>query len=226
MSDNDKKIGLFGGTFNPVHFGHLRAICEVVEGFPLDECYLVPAAVPPHKTTGGVADAKDRLKMLRLAICGHSDLTVSDVELKRPGLSYTIDTVRFIRTHIPTDARLYLIVGLDAFLEFNSWKSYHSLLESVAIIVISRPGPERNRISENWKTLESYLKNVISDEYTVSGACPVFTHPQFLPIYTFAVTMLDISSSKIRDLIRRGRSIRYLVPQKVSDYITARGLYL
>ena len=209
-----------------MHFGHLRAICEVVEGFPLDECYMVPAAIPPHKTTTGVVDAEDRLEMLRLATDDCSALTISDVELKRTGLSYTIDTVRFIRGSMPADTRLYLIVGLDAFIEFATWKSYRSLLESVAFIVISRPGPERYQISENWRILEGYLKNVISSEYTVSGACPVFTHPQFLPIYTFAVTMLDISSSKIRNLIHQGRSPRYLLPRKVGDYITARGLYI
>jgi nicotinate-nucleotide adenylyltransferase len=226
LNNDDKKIGLFGGTFNPVHFGHLRAICEVVEGFPLDECYMVPAAIPPHKTTDGVVGAEDRLEMLRLAIADHNDLSISDVELKRPGLSYTIDTVRYIRSLMPADSRLYLIVGIDAFLEFNTWKSYRSLLKSVTFIVISRPGPERYRISDSWKQLKDYLRDVISNEYTGSGACPVFTHPQFLPIYTFTVTMLDISSSKIRNLIHQGRSPRYLLPKKVGDYINARGLYV
>jgi nicotinate-nucleotide adenylyltransferase len=226
LSEKKKKIGLFGGTFNPVHFGHLRAILEVMEGFPLDECFIVPAAIPPHKTTDNMVDADARLEMLRLAIDGHSDLQVSDVELKRSGPSYTIDTVRHFRAQLPEDTRLFLIVGLDAFLEFETWKSHRYLLETVAFIVISRPGTNWKRMSDKWQILKDYLRSEISNKYAGSGTCPVFTHPRLLPIHAFTVTMLDISSSKIRDLIRRGCSPRYLVPGKVMEYITARGLYL
>ncbi len=226
MSEIKKNIGLYGGTFNPVHFGHLRAAMEVAEGFPLDECYLVPAAIPPHKTTGDMVDADARLEMLRVAVAGHPRLKISDAELIRSGPSYTIDTVRHFKAQLPGNASLFLTVGLDAFLELHTWKSHRSLLENVAFIVTSRPSPKQKPHSDKWQMLKDYLSNVISDEYTGSGACPVFSHPHFLPIHAFNVTMLDISSSKIRDLIRQRRSARYLVPGKVLDYINARGLYL
>lgn len=226
LSQIKKNIGLFGGTFNPVHFGHLRAVLEVAEGFPLEECHLVPAAIPPHKANDDMVAADARLKMLRMAVSGHPCLKISDVELKRSGPSYTIDTVRHFKAQLPEGGILYLIVGLDAFLELDTWKSHRSLLKTVAFIVTSRPSPEPKRNSEKWHILTEYLSNVISDEYVGSGACPVFSHPYFLPIHTFDVTMLDISSSKIRDLIRQKRSARYLVPGNVLDFINVRGLYL
>ena len=106
MSDTKKNIGLFGGTFNPVHFGHLRPVLEVVEGFPLDECY--------HKAAGDMIAAGTRLEMTRLAVSGHPGLNVSDVELKRSGPSYTVDTVRHFKAQLPGDTRLFLIVLLAA----------------------------------------------------------------------------------------------------------------
>ena len=226
MSDTKKNIGLFGGTFNPVHFGHLRTVLEVVEGFPLDECYLVPAATPPHKAAGNMIAAGTRLEMIRLAVSGHPGLNVSDVELKRSGPSYTVDTVRHFKAQLPGDTRLFLIVGLDAFLEFDTWKSHRALLETVTFIITSRPAPQQAQNIDNWQSLNDYLRSVISTEYVASGACPVFSHPNLMPIHAFDVTMLDISSSKIRALIRQGYSTKYLVPDKVIDYITVRGLYL
>lgn len=226
MSNTIKNIGLFGGTFNPVHFGHLRTVLEVMEGFPLDECYLVPAATPPHKTTGDMVAANTRLEMIRLAVSGHPGLKASDMELKRPGLSYTVDTVRHFKSQLPEETHLFLIVGLDAFLEFDTWKSHRTLLKTVTFIITSRPDPQQKKNLEKWQTLKDYLSRIISTEYVASGACPVFSHPLFLPIHAFDVTMLDISSSKIRALIRQGYSTRYLVPDKVIDYITVRGLYL
>jgi nicotinate-nucleotide adenylyltransferase len=226
LSEIKKNIGIFGGTFNPVHFGHLRAALEVAEGFPLDECHLVPAAFPPHKTIDDMVAADARLEMLRMAVSGHPSLKISDVELKRSGPSYTIDTVRHFKAQLPGDAILFLIVGLDAFLELDTWKSYRTLLETVAFIVTSRPSPAQNRNSKKWQILKNYLNKIISDEYVGSGACPVFSHPDFLPIHTFDVTMLDISSSKIRELLRLRHSARYLVPGNVLDFINIRGLYL
>ncbi len=136
------KIGLFGGTFNPVHFGHLRAALEVREGFGLKQVVLIPAAVPPHKERGGVAAAADRGAMLTLAVEGCSALAVSDVETRRPGPSYTIDTVRHFRCSLPADTEILLVVGLDAFLEIDSWKSFRELLGLVPVIVLSRPGSD------------------------------------------------------------------------------------
>ncbi|MGA8020082.1 MAG: nicotinate-nucleotide adenylyltransferase [Desulfobacterales bacterium] len=219
-------IGLFGGTFNPVHIGHLRAALEVMEKFPLDECYLVPSATPPHKAAGNLVDANIRYDMIHRAVAGQAGLKVSDIELKRAGPSYTVDTIRLFRATLPKSDRLYLIVGLDAFLELDTWKSYRTLLKSVAFIVMSRPERGLERSSERWRTLNDFLCHVISEEYTGSEQRSVFSHPQLMPIHVINVTLLDISSSKIRKLIRSGCSVRYLLPAEVLDIVHSRGLYV
>jgi nicotinate-nucleotide adenylyltransferase len=219
------RIGLFGGTFNPIHIGHLRAAIEVVEGFPLDECRLVPSATPPHKMAGGLISAQIRYDMIRRAVAGQTGLKVSDIELKRPGPSYTADTVRLIRETLPETAHLYLIVGLDAFLEIDTWKSYRSLLESTAFIVMSRPERGLERASERWQALNDFLHRSISSQYAGSINGSVFSHPRLKPVHVFNVTMLDISSTKIRQLIRLRRSVRYLLPAEVLDIIANRGLF-
>ena len=199
------RIGLFGGTFNPVHIGHLRAALEVVEKFPLDECYLVPAAIPPHKAAGDMVDANIRYDMICRAV---------------------VDTVRLFGEKLSDTDRLYLIVGLDAFLELDTWKSYRTLLKSVAFIVMSRPERGLERSSERWQALSDFLCHVISDEYIGSEERSVFSHPQLMSIHVINVTMLDISSSKIRELIRNGCSARYLLPAEVLDIVYSRGLYV
>lgn len=218
-------IGLFGGTFNPVHIGHLRAALEVTQGFPLDECYLILSATPPHKAAAGLIDATVRYEMLCRAVAGCDKLKVSDIELKRPGASYTVDTVRLFREMLPDTARLYLIVGLDAFLELDTWKSYRTLLKTVAFIVMSRPERGLQWPSERWQALDRFLRAAISEEYVGSTERSVFSHPLLMPIHLFDVTMLDISSSRIRELIRSDRSVRYLLPTEVFDIVSSRGLY-
>ena len=172
-----KRIGLFGGTFNPIHRGHLQVIQEVMEAFSLDQIKLIPAALPPHKESGGVADAQDRLQMIRLAVANYPALTqtvtVSDVELKRPGPSYTIDTVRYFMQVLSENSRLFFILGLDAFHEIDTWKSYLDLFELVPFIVMARPGVYRHDGDLKWEILEKYLKSKISDAYrfSVSQSC-------------------------------------------------------
>lgn len=219
------RIGLFGGTFNPIHVGHLRSVLEVADGFPLDQCHLIPAAIPPHKDAGQMVAAEARLEMLRLALAGQNKLKVSDVEINRSGLSYTIDTVQHFMTRLPESARLFLIVGLDAFLELDTWKANRDLLRSVGLIVMSRPLPDLQRVSERWQAIQDYLTGTFSAEYTGSPARSVFVHPRWKPVHVFNVTLLDISSSVIRETIRSGRSVQYLLPPAVADYIKNRGLY-
>jgi len=220
------RFGLFGGTFNPVHQGHLRAAVEVREGFELEEIFLIPAALPPHKIPGEVADAGDRLHMLKLALEDTAGLSVSDVELKRSGPSYTIDTVNYFKSALPEKSQIYLIVGLDAFLEIDSWKSYEELLVQVPIIVINRPKTDRRSSSVGWELMDDYLKSNISEDYKFSELQSCYLAGDKQPIYIFEVTALDISSTRIRSLIKEGRSIRYLVPRKSAEFINSRGLYL
>ena len=220
------RFGLFGGTFNPIHLGHLRAALEVKEGFELEEIFLIPAALPPHKLPGEVVDAGDRLHMLNLALEDTTGLSVSDVELKRSGPSYTIDTVTHFKRALPEKSQIYLVMGLDAFLEIDSWKSYEALLEKVPIIVMNRPETDRRLSSVGWERMDDYLKSSISGDYKFSQLRSCYLAADKQPIYIFEVTALDISSTRIRSLIKEGRSIGYLVPRKAAEFINSRGLYL
>lgn len=220
------RIGLFGGTFNPIHFGHLGAALEVKEYFALDKIHLMPSALPPHKEPGGVADAKDRLEMACRAVSDYPDFLVSDIELKRPGTSYTIDTVYHFKSFLPKDTGIYLIMGIDAFLEIDSWRSYPDLFMLIPFIIMARPGPEDNAGAPTWKTLENYIYSRISDGYKFSYAKSCYVHAAKQPVFIINVTPRDISSTKIRQFIKNGMSIHSLVPEKVEGFIKAKGLYL
>ena len=219
-------IGLFGGTFNPVHIGHLRAALEVKEGFDLDQVILIPAALPPHKMPGEVADAADRLHMLNQALEDSPGLTISDVELKRSGPSYTIDTVQHFKHTLPDQSRIYLIMGMDAFLEIDTWKSYDELLLQIPFIIINRPKSGSAASDSGWKFMENFLASKISADYVFSESQSCYRAQNKQPIYVFEVTSLDISSTRVRNLINTGRSTEYLVPQKVAEFINSKGLYL
>src|SRR5712692_1998404 len=132
------KIGLFGGTFDPIHWGHLRSAEEVREAFRLDRIIFIPASIPPLKIKAQTTAAADRLKMVRLAIAKNSGFAVSGVELSRPGKSYTIDTLHYFAGKRPGDA-LYFILGMDAFREIGMWKDFQELFPLSHFIVTSRP---------------------------------------------------------------------------------------
>ena len=220
------KLGLFGGTFDPIHIGHLRAALEVKQGFGLDQIVIIPAAVPPHKKGHQVTDATDRLKMVELGVSGYSGFSVSDAELQRAGPSYSIDTINHFKTASDKDSEIFFISGLDAFLEIDTWKSYKELLRQIAFIVIARPMFDGEDITSRWTRLEDFIKDKISSDYQFSESSACFVHSGAKPIYTFDVTSLDISSTRIRELVKTGQPITYLVPESVEKYVKSRGLYL
>jgi len=220
------RFGLFGGTFNPVHLGHLRAALEVKEGFELEKIFIIPAALPPHKLPGEVVDAGDRLHMLNLALEDTAGLSVSNVELQRSGPSYTIDTVNHFKSVLPEKSQIYLVMGLDAFLEIDSWKSYRELLVQVPIIVINRPQTDRRLSRVGWELMDNYLQSSFSGGYKFSKLQSCYLAADKQPIHIFEVPALDISSTRIRSLVKEGRSIGYLVPRKTAEFINSRGLYL
>jgi len=218
-------IGLFGGTFNPIHRGHLWAAAEVKKKFNLDRIFLIPAALPPHKTPGQVAKADDRLNMIHLAVKDLSGFTVSDVELNRSGPSYTIDTIRYFKQTLGKDARIYLIMGLDAFLEIHAWKSHQKLLEQIAFIVMARPGKGYSDARQGWEILAAYLESTLSADYQFSAADVCYTSEGKQPIYICDIKALDISSTKIREKAKKKQSIKDFVSPGVADYIRLKGLY-
>jgi len=219
-------IGLFGGTFNPVHLGHLRTIREVSEKFNLSKTLLIPAAKPPHKSVRDIAPAPDRLEMIRLAVEHVPEFELSDVELNRSGPSYTIDTVKHYLAGTGEKNRLYLVMGLDAFLEIDTWKSYKDLLRLIQIIIMTRPGSGEGDIGSKRTAAEHFINETISDRYAKTASGTTFEHSEYQRIHFTDVSPLDISGTQIRRLIRKGRSIQFLVPEKVERYIFQRGLYL
>ena len=212
------RLGLFGGTFNPIHLGHLRAAVEVREAFNLDRLLLVPSAQPPHKMADHVANAEDRLEMVRLSVQGEPSLEASDVELARPGLSYTIETLRYFQDRFGPESDIHFIVGQDAFSEITTWKSYQALFVTAHFIVMTRP-------SSKLRSLEDFIHTQISAEYQYEPTSNRYSHPRWRTIFCLDITHLDISATKIREWIRRGRSIRFLVPDAVQGFINKKGLY-
>lgn len=217
-----RHVGLQGGSFNPVHLGHLRTAEEVREAAGLDEVWLVLARTPPHKHPGDVAEARHRRRMLELALGGAPGLRVETAELERPGPSYTVDTVRELAASHP-DADFRLILGLDAFREVASWHRHEELLAACDLIVTSRPpeavpGPP-GALSGLW------LPIAVAEAFWYDAEHQCYRHRSGRRLDFLAVTALDISASRIRELVRAGRSIRFLTPPDVVEYVAREGLY-
>ena len=208
-----KKIGIFGGTFDPVHIGHLRSALEVAEFMALDELRLIPSARPPHREAPQVS-ARDRLAMVELAVAGLPPLRVDDRELKRDKPSYSIDTLESLRSELAAADQLFLIIGWDAFCGLPSWHRWNELLEHCHILVLQRPDAD----SEAPETLRNLLAaRSISDPLTLEGP-----GGQISFIWQ---TPLAVSATQIRTLLASGKSVRFLLPDAVLTYIHAHGLY-
>lgn len=190
-----KRLGLFGGSFDPVHYGHLILADRAAEELRLDRVLFVPASAPPHKLDRRRASGRDRLSMLRLALTGHPRFEASDLELRRGGISYTVETLRELRRRRPR-VRLFLLLGSDSLVLLPGWKDVAEITRRATFVVARRPDSE----------------------------------PSDLPIMNAVMRRIDaplvgISSTQIRERVRRGRSIRYLTPPAVTAYIARRRLY-
>ncbi|WOE78920.1 nicotinate-nucleotide adenylyltransferase [Pseudomonas protegens] len=208
-----KRIGLLGGTFDPVHIGHLRGALEVAESMQLDELRLTPSARPPHRDTPLVS-ALDRLAMVEYAVAGVSPLVVDDRELKRDKPSYTIDTLEQMRAELAADDQLFLLLGWDAFCGLPTWHRWEELLQHCHILVLQRPDAD----SEPPDALRNLLAaRSVSDPLALQGPGG---HIAFV-----WQTPLAVSATQIRQLLASGKSVRFLVPDAVLAYIDAHGLY-
>ena len=213
-----KRLGLFGGTFNPIHYGHLRAGEEVCQALDLTRLWFMPAAHPPHKARE-VTPFAVRLEMTRLALEDHPVMEVSDIEGRRPGKSYSIETLRQLREELGPAWELYFILGLDAILEIPTWKDFRELFTLSHIVVMDRPGYDRSR-------LETVLLQEVDPQFRPLPEGTGFRHPSGHQVLTVGTTLLDISATLIRRLVRQGESIRYLLPEAVRGYIINHKLYL
>ena len=216
MTHPDQRLGLFGGTFNPVHLGHLRAAEEIAGLLQLDRLLFIPAAVPPHKKPEPPISLTHRLAMLRLAVMGRPGFEVSDVEGRREGPSYTVETLKHFRGRT-SGADLFFITGVDAFFDIESWKDFRELFSLACFVVISRPGVDGDRLSH-------FLDRICPGYEWRSGEGAFFCAGG-KSLYYRDVTRLDISSTDIRERLGRKESIRYLVPDRVLKYIMEKGLY-
>lgn len=218
------RIGLFGGTFNPIHLGHQQAALEVLTQFDLNRIYFIPSALPPHKSRRALATAADRFEMVRRAVADHPLLSVSGIELQRPGPSYTIDTIEHFKAEMDADSRIYFILGIDAFLEINTWKSFQSLLAQSAFIVMSRP--QRGADTDHSASaVASFAQQHISSDYQWNQSRSTLVHPHYQPIHPARITPLDIASSRIRRMLREGMDIAPWISPAVAQYIYQKDLY-
>ncbi len=212
------RLGLFGGTFNPIHFGHLRAAEEVCEALSLHRLWFIPAAHPPHKEARDLTSFEVRLAMTRVAVEGHPFMEVSDLEGRRSGMSYSIDTLRLLQENLGPTWELYFILGLDAMLEIRTWKDYAQLFNLCHFVVLARPGYDRRR-------LEEILTREVEPRFHALVGAAGFQRPSGYKVLWQETTLMDISATGIRHLVRQGRSIRYLLPEPVRRYIIKHNLY-
>lgn len=192
------RVGIFGGTFNPPHIGHLIVAEFIREEAKLDKIIFIPCAIPPHKQNqeylSQIASPHHRLEMVKIAIRNNPFFEVSDIEIKRGGVSYTVDTVSYLVDEFP-DYTFYLLIGADQFKELHTWKNPDEIVKKVHLLVFNRYG------------------------YTI----PESKFSQFADFIT--IPNIDISASAIRNRVRSGKSVKYLVPFEIEEYIYANGLY-
>lgn len=211
------RIGLLGGTLDPIHFGHLRSAEEIREALELDEIWFMPAALPPHKEPSKLTPFIHRLAMVELAVASMDYFKTTAIEDERPGPSYSIDTLKELRERHKDEAEFFFILGSDAFLDIETWKEYGSLTD-YASLVIMRRGHEDS----------SGLKEIISrafPSHCIQGENDIFIAHDGGAIYLYSVTYLAISGTDIRRRARSGLSVRFLVPEEVRTYMKKNSLY-
>ena len=214
-------IGIFGGTFNPIHYGHLRSAEEIRTMFGLDRIFFIPSGNPPLKRKD-LAEAEHRYKMVRMAVRGNPYFEVLDIECVRPGKSYTVDTLEQLLKNYPA-AVFFFMLGIDAFLDIPNWRGPEKILSLTNFIVLSRPGKNFSDLFQSpyldmKKTLLAGIDNGDSESCTTvlqSGKQVILAR----------VTQLGISSTDIRKRVKKGTSLKYLLPAEVESYIISNNLY-
>lgn len=197
------RIGIYGGTFDPVHLGHLVLAEQCLEQCRLDEVWFVPAGVPPHKTGAEISPAKQRLEMLEFAIAGHDKFRIQRLELERSGPSFTVETLQQFQDESP-DRQLFLLLGADSVYDLPTWREPRRILQLATIVAVNRGD---HPASDLTATAHQFGDQALHRFLTVQ------------------MPGLDISSGDIRQRVRDGRSIRYLVPRAVEVYIAQQQLY-
>lgn len=208
-----KPMGIFGGTFDPIHYGHLRSAFEMLQALDFGEVRFIPCGDPPHRGTT-FASARRRMRLVELAVAGQDGFLADDRELRRGGPSWTIDTLAELREEFPRRS-LGLIVGMDAFLGLTGWHRWEHILSQAHIVVAHRPGWKAPDIGPLGALIAERGTHRIADLHDA-------THGR---VHIHAVTQLEIASTEIRELVAAGRDPRFLMPDAVRDEILETGLY-
>ena len=216
---NKTRIGIFGGTFNPIHKGHVKAALEVQKTFLLDKVLLIPSYIPPHKGSPDVAPPSDRLQMVKLAVASYSQFVPSPIEIEAKGKSYSILTLAKLKKQFP-DTVMFFILGVDAFLEIDTWREYRKVLQQCHFIVISRPGYD---LDEAKKLLKgNYAERMVQVSETTKLDKLML---QRYKIFLLSIDAMDMASRDIRKKVKMGKSISGLVVEAVEKYIQTNKLY-
>lgn len=213
------RLGILGGTFDPIHFGHLHMAEEICDRMELEKVYLIPGAIPPHKDRKPITPFHDRLIMTQLAAEGAPFLEVLDLEGRREGASYTIETLKELRQLFQPSPEFFFIIGTDAFLEIKTWREYKQLFFYTNFVVIKRPGFPLKGLERFILSLDVRFKKQ-SENNEENFVVPCGNRLIFRE-----TTCMDISSTHIRKMISEGKSIHFLVPESVRLYIIKKGLY-
>ncbi|MGH7860520.1 MAG: nicotinate-nucleotide adenylyltransferase [Candidatus Binatia bacterium] len=208
-------IGVFGGSFDPIHFGHLRAAEEVREALVLEGVVFVPAANPPHKTDVRLVDGALRLRMVELAIADHPRFSASPLEIERGGTSYSVDTLAAMRK---PDVSLHFIVGFDAFREIHTWRESERMFEIASVVVISRPPDDLDHSI-------GHLPVAARKRFCYDSDTQSYRHESGTVLRFLQITAIGISATAIRRRLRDGRSVRYMIPAAVERFVRERRLY-
>lgn len=216
------KIGIFGGTFNPIHYGHLRSAEEAREALGLDQIVFVPCFLPPHKGHKDIAPPEQRLEMLKMAIADNTDFELSRIELNREGPSYSVETFRELRKTYGADKSLYFIIGADSFVEIGLWKNYEELFQLTNLIIVTRPGYMQELGN---KSPTSLLPVAIQPRFCYDSTKKILHHDSGMYIHFLETTGFDIASTRVRKCVAERQSITYLLPPDVERYIEEKKLY-
>jgi len=212
-----QRIGVFGGTFNPIHFGHLRSAEEVREEQHLDRVLFVPSNTPPHKGRAELAPAEHRFAMVRRAIAGNPAFRASRIEIDRPGRSFSVETLQALQQR-HRRAHLSFILGLDAYQEIATWKDFRTLFRLCDIVVTSRP-PQRTI------DLQAPIPVVARGDFCYGHSTEELIHQSGNRVVFQRISDLEISATQLRRLFRSGRSVRFLVPTAIERYVARHQLY-
>lgn len=221
MEKGNKKIGLFGGSFNPIHLGHLKAAEELIELIPLDKVIFIPTSIHPQRKLNNMIGVDDRLRILELSIEDNPNFEISKIEIEREGPSYTIDTLKEYKNENPK-IDMYFILGNELFESIDSWKDYRELFQYSNFLVIARPGEKYNNIDE---VIPLELKNDFRYSFR-ENKCVYYEHKSSKMLIFAEIIGIKVSSTMIRELIKKNMSIKYLVHERVEQYIKSNNLYM